>query len=428
MNFKQSYGQNQRIERITTSHLVIGIDVAKEKHVAQATNFRGIVLSRQHFSFSSKLEGFEKLERWIKGLQKKHRLNNTIIGLEPTGHYWFNLANWLIDRGIHIVLVNPATTKRNKENRDNSPSKNDPKDALIIADLVSRGYHTDYKPLEEDFYRLRTIMNDREFWMTHRIRLQNRIIRWLDVRFPEYATVFKDWTCPRSLATLKEFPSPTDLQCLSIDQVIQGWKKHMKRPGGPSGIQRASHLISEAQKSVGETSALQEAKNDVTRLIAEFDRVVEILKQIDQDILALLPEIPLAKQIQSIKGLGPTFTAAILAGAGDLKQYAHGQQLLRRAGLNLAESLSGKHKGKIVLSKRGDSSLRKYLYLATVQLVSQNVAFKQWHRHNVETKNLKKMCSIMKLMGKLARILIGIVQRGEMFCPDKAAPLYIQAA
>jgi transposase len=53
MKFKQTDGQNQRIERITTSHLVVGIDMAKETHVAQATNFRGIVLSNRHLSFNS---------------------------------------------------------------------------------------------------------------------------------------------------------------------------------------------------------------------------------------------------------------------------------------------------------------------------------------------------------------------------------------
>ncbi|WP_238187049.1 transposase [Paenibacillus sp. L3-i20] len=42
-------------------------------------------------------------------------------------------------------MVNPATTKRNKENRDNSPSKNDPKDALVIADAVSRGFYTNIR-------------------------------------------------------------------------------------------------------------------------------------------------------------------------------------------------------------------------------------------------------------------------------------------
>ncbi|WP_369405541.1 IS110 family transposase [Aneurinibacillus tyrosinisolvens] len=224
MKFKQSQGQNQRIERITPSHLVIGIDMAKEKHVAQATNFRGIVLTPRHLTFTNEQEGFEKLERWFGGLQKKHHLNQLIIGMEPTGHYWFNLANWLLDKGINVVLVNPATTKRNKENRDHSPSKSDPKDALVIADVVSRGYYSDYKRQAEEFQRLRTIMSDREFWIKNSVRLQNRLIRWLDIRFPEYTSVFKDWTCPRSMATLKEFPTPLDLRSLTVEEVLQRWK------------------------------------------------------------------------------------------------------------------------------------------------------------------------------------------------------------
>ncbi|NOU97501.1 hypothetical protein GC093_30390 [Paenibacillus sp. LMG 31456] len=35
---------------IQRSHLVIGIDMAKDAHVAQATNFRGIVLSKRHLT------------------------------------------------------------------------------------------------------------------------------------------------------------------------------------------------------------------------------------------------------------------------------------------------------------------------------------------------------------------------------------------
>ncbi|KRF06813.1 hypothetical protein ASG89_18350 [Paenibacillus sp. Soil766] len=57
MKFKQSEGQYQRIERITTSLLVVGIDIAKEVHVAQATNFRGIVLSNRHLTFKNTIEG-----------------------------------------------------------------------------------------------------------------------------------------------------------------------------------------------------------------------------------------------------------------------------------------------------------------------------------------------------------------------------------
>ena len=60
MKFKQSMSQNQRIERITISHLVVGVDIAKETHVARAVNFRGIEQGRG-ISFSNNEAGFRKL-------------------------------------------------------------------------------------------------------------------------------------------------------------------------------------------------------------------------------------------------------------------------------------------------------------------------------------------------------------------------------
>ncbi len=428
MKFKQSEVQNQRIERISTSHLVVGIDMAKETHVAQATNFRGIVLSNRHLSFSNTIEGFEKLQRWIEGLQQKHRLNSVIIGMEPTGHYWWNLANWLTEKESNVVLVNPATTKRNKENRDNSPSKSDPKDALVIADIVSRGYYYEHTRQAQEFQRLRTLMSDREFWVAYSVRLQNRIIRWLDIRFPEYTSVFKDWTCKRSMATLKELPLPQDLASRSITEMITTWRKHMNRAGGSTGIQKAAELISQAKRSVGDVTALSEAKQDLERLIEEYERIVEMLGGMQKKILGILNEIPMVSQLRSIKGLGPIFVAAILAGAGDLRQYAHGRQLLRKAGLNLAESTSGKRKGQIVISKRGDSTLRKYLFLATLQLIGVNPVFRELHEYNIKVKHMKKLRSVFKLLGKVARILISIVQKGETFTPEKASRIIAQAA
>jgi transposase len=428
MKFKQIDGQNQRIERISPTQLVVGIDIAKETHVAQATNFRGIVLAKRHLTFKNTVEGYEKLQRWMDELQKKHRLETVIIGMEPTGHYWWNLANWLANKGLNVVLVNPATTKRNKENRDNSPSKSDPKDALVIADVVCRGYYYDYTRQASVFQRLRTVMSDREFWVTHSVRLQNRIIRWLDIRFPEYTSVFKDWTCKRSLATLKQFSSPLDLESLSVSEVITGWREHMQRAGGSTGMEKAAQLIAQAKRSVGDTTALGEAKQDLERLLEEYERIVEILEKMEHEVGALLGEIPMAEQLRSVKGLGPIFIAAILSGAGDLKQYVHGSQLLRKAGLNLAESMSGKRKGQIVLSKRGDATLRKYMYLATITLVGTNPVFRQLHENNVQVKKMKKQQSIFKLLGKLARILIGIVQGGETFSPEKASPVFTEAA
>ncbi|MBT2673963.1 transposase, partial [Streptomyces sp. ISL-14] len=80
---------------------------------------------------------------------------------------------------------------------------------------------------------------------------------------------------------------------------------------------------------------------------------------------------------------------------------------------------SGKWKGQIVISKRGRSRLRRFLYLATMSLVMNNPEFKAVHSHNVKVKKIKKMKSIMKLIGKLARIFVGIARRNESYCPNK---------
>ncbi|WP_408109650.1 hypothetical protein [Brevibacillus sp. B_LB10_24] len=53
------------IERISTTHLVVGIDMAKETNMVQETNYRGIVLTNRHHSFSNNKEGFKKQQRWI---------------------------------------------------------------------------------------------------------------------------------------------------------------------------------------------------------------------------------------------------------------------------------------------------------------------------------------------------------------------------
>ena len=70
-----------------------------------------------------------------------------IVGMEPTGHYWKPLVNYLCLHGLKVVMVNPYHTKRAKELDDNSPTKSDRKDSLTIARLVRDGrYYEVYLP------------------------------------------------------------------------------------------------------------------------------------------------------------------------------------------------------------------------------------------------------------------------------------------
>lgn len=415
MNFKMQDKQNQLIERISDKHLIVGVDIAQQFHVARAINYRGIIVG-DPLTFENSEVGFKRLLNWIRSLQEMKNLNAAIVGMEPTGHYWKNISKWLAEQAIEVVTVNPHLVKRNKENRDNTQSKSDKKDALVIADMVKNGYYSFISPSSESFEKLRVLISNRDVIVKRIVSSTNQIHRWVDIVFPELRQVFKDITCKGAIATLRLFPAPEDIALLEPLDVMRGWKSLMQRQPGPK---KAQLIIQLAKSSIGTAQALDAYKFHLEQLLEEYDLTIKQLDRVELQIREVLYKIPFAKKLLMIKGISEISLAGILGEAGDLSGFSHGNSLLRHAGLHLAEASSGKWKGQIVISKRGRSRLRRFLFLATVSLVINNPEFKAIHAHNVKVKKMKKMKSIMKLVGKLARIFVGIAKRNEAYSPSK---------
>jgi len=424
MKFKMQDKQNQLIERISDKHLVVGVDIAQQFHVARAVNFRGIVVG-DPLTFENNEDGFTILLHWINNLKRTNNLVTTIVGMEPTGHYWINLSKWLFEQNIDVVTVNPYHVKRNKENRDNTQSKSDKKDALVIADMVKNGYYSIVRPTSESFEELRVLMSNRDVIVKRLVSSINQLNRWVDVVFPELRQVFKDVKGKGAIATLRLFPTPMELRLMQPQNIVIGWKSQMKRQ---PGLKKAQLLIHLAKRSIGTRQALDAYKFHLQQLLEEFDLATTQLERVEEQVTEVLKQIPYANHLLTIKGISEISLAGILGEAGDLSGFAHGNSLLRHAGLHLAEASSGKWKGQIVISKRGRSRLRRFLYLATMSLVMNNPEFKALHTLNVKVKKIKKMKSIMKLVGKLARIFVGIAKRNESYCPEKLQPLTSLAA
>lgn len=412
-----NYTQNEKIMSITEKTLVIGIDIGKEVQFARAFDYRGIELSKIQ-SFENTLEGFKIFEKWAKSVATEHRKNNIIVGLEPTGHYWFNLGEFLRNLGIRLVLVNPSHVKKSKELDDNSQTKNDRKDPKTIAKLVIDGRYSEPYIPEGIYSDLRIAMNMKEGLTRNLNIIRNKVDHWLDKYFPEFNNVFADWEGKAALISLTEFPTPDKVLSADVQQIVVTWKKEVKRG---IGFNRAVRLVEAAKISIGITEGLKMAERELRANLEQYALYIKQYDELEKEIEELALQIPGVKEMLTIKGVGIMTAAGFVSEIGDIKRFTHPNQIQKLAGLNLIEDSSGKHKGKTSISKRGRARLRALLFRVIMPLVSKNNEFKMLHEYYTSRKEnpLKKKQSLILLCCKLIRIFFAIMNKQVEYDPQK---------
>lgn len=412
-----NYTQNEKIMSINERTLVVGIDIAKEVQYTRAFDYRGIELSKVK-SFENNEQGFKIFENWILGLVRENKKNNIVGGVEPTGHYWFNLAHFLKSIGVRLVLVNPFHVKRSKELDDNSPTKNDRKDPKTIAKLVIDGRYSEPYIPEGIYSDLRIAMDIRESLSKNLVKVKNKVIQWLDKYFPEFNDVFSDWEGKAALITLREFATPEKVLLADVQHIVVSWKKEINRA---VGIKRAIRLVEAAKLSVGVREGLRMAEIELKANLEQYDLYLKQYEQLELEIEQIALQVPGVKEILTIKGVGIITAAGFIAEVGDITRFTHPSQIQKLAGLNLIENSSGTHKGKTSISKRGRSRLRALLFRVIMPLVAKNKEFKLLHEYYTNRKDnpLKKKQSLILLCCKLIRIIYTIVTKQVQYNADK---------
>lgn len=412
-----NYNQNKRIMQINEQTLIVGVDIAKEKHVARAQDFRGIEYGKT-LNFANSNKGFCEFFNWFTKLCAEHAKDNIIVGMEPTGHYWFCLAKFLRRKGIKIAIVNSMHVKKSKELDDNSPTKNDPKDARVIAQLVKDGRFAEPNMPQGVYADLRSAMDLREVLIKEVNSTKARIARWLDIYFPEFKEVFSSWEGKAALLTLKHLSTPSKIANMNTGDILRLWKTEVKRA---VGIKRAQLLVEKAKISIGVTEGIVMAEYELHYLLDKYYTVMLKLADLMVKVESILSEIPGTKEMMLIPGLGLVTVAGFLSEVSEMAQYAHPRQIQKLAGLTLKEYSSGKHKGQTTITKRGRRKLRALLFKAIMPMVAKNKEFKALHQYYTTRTNnpLKKKQSLIALCCKLIRVLYAIGINDVAYNPQK---------
>ena len=226
------FDKNDKLSFISDNMLIVGCDIGSETHYVRAIDTRGRELSKEPFSFSNSKEGFESARRWMLELAAINNKDQIVMGLEPTGHYWFCIACWMISHGISVVQVNPYAVKQTKEIEDNSQRKDDRKDPKPIANLVKDGnFGIPYIP-EGLYAEIRGLSSLRDQLMEGRIQAVNRLHKQLKVYFPEYKDAFGKMDGAFTLEVLMNAPFPADIIRLGTEGIKELWHKAKLRGAG----------------------------------------------------------------------------------------------------------------------------------------------------------------------------------------------------
>ena len=415
---KGKFDKNKKLSFINDDMLIVGCDIGSETHYVRAVDTRGRELSKSAFSFSNNQEGFQSAKEWAVRLAAVHDKNQIVLGLEPTGHYWFCLAAWMISNGISVVQVNPYAVKQTKELEDNSQNKDDRKDPKLIANLVKDGnYGMPYLP-EGLYADLRRLSMFRDQLTEDRIRNINRLHREMKMYFPEYMEAFGKLDGAFTLEILRRAPFPKDILALGAGGLKNIWREAKLRG---RGYGRADEIVRYAGESVGLTDGADAAREAV-RWFAE--KTVELTKQLaeTEDILhCRCREIPHAGNILEISGVGENILAGIVAEMGDLDRFDDVKEIQKMSGLGPVACSSGKHKGQTKISHRGRKRLRYWLFQAAKSVVSHAEEFKKIHAYyTTRSENpLKKMQSLIVVACKILRIIYTILKTGTKYNPEK---------
>lgn len=409
--------QNQKISQITENTLVIGIDIGSNTHYARAFDWRGREISRI-CKFQNCRSQFNLFLCWAREAARNNGKKKILVGVEPTGHYWFNLGQFLEEHHLTLCMVNPYHVKQSKELDDNNQTKNDQKDPKVIAKLVIEGrYSSPYIP--KGVYADLRILNNIQLSLNKDvIKYKNQLARWFNIWFPEYGEVFKNIGAKGSLMVLEKVCTPKAITALGANGINAIWRAAKLRA---VGRKRAERLVNAAKNSIGQKEGSEAAAWEMQLLLGNYRTRLTQLEEVMARLQDLCSKMPAAQQMLAIKGIGLKTVAGFLAEVGEIGRFHSPKQVQKLAGLALRENSSGKHKGQTTISRRGRARLRMILFNAAISLIGKNEAFQSLHRHYTQRFNhpLQKKQSVVAISCKLIRIFYTLLSKGVPYDEEK---------
>ena len=334
----------------------IGIDIGKSFHVAAIMDNAGKFCVPSHKLENTK-EGFQLFLQKITEVVGSDKTQTVRIAIEATGHYWMNLYSFLKEQGYqNLILLNPLQSKALR-NLGIRGTKTDKVDAQSIARVVFLNAENLQHPLDENVYALRQLTRLRLELVHQMADNKRRVIRLLDLVFPEFQRIFSNVFGVTARTFLEKYPTPDDLKKLSRKRMEAIITRCARGKLDPKII--TENLKSAVKNSVGICFAKDALTLHLKLLLQQIAFVENQIKETEKAMKTNREKLPAIQLLETIPGISFNLAATIFGEIGDINKFKKADSLVAYAGMDTKVIQSGNFEGtKAKLSKRGSPYLR----------------------------------------------------------------------
>lgn len=389
------------LESAPTGPITVGLDVGKREI------FAVVRWSDTSFERPWKILNPSELTLLVKLLTNLAKERPMIVAMESTGTYGDALRQALTDAELDIQRVSGKAASDYAEIFDGVPSKHDGKDAAIVAELAALGKSSPWP------YRNKTE------WDAEMARWAD----WLDA----HQSIQAIWTGRLEALLARHWPEVTRLLDLSTVTLL----KMLIHYGGPAALaqdsQAASQLagwgrsglaatkiekiLQSASATVGAVQNAQDMKRAeqyATSALSAYREVQAARRRLEE--LSQNNEV-IRRQAAAV---GRATACVLWVALGDPRDYHCAAAYRKAMGLNLKERSSGRHKGRLTITKRGPSSVRRWLYFAAMR-AAQKPEVRRWYEAKKAKENDRGKKALIGIMRRLAVALYVVAVADEPF-------------
>jgi len=391
--------------RLAEGTVWVGLDVGKGHTMVVIRDAQGTTLRPW------KVRQPDEIGMIAERLQELGRHRPLVVAMEPTGTYGDALRQALNDVGLAVHRVSPKAASDYAEVYDGVPSQHDGKDAAVVAELAAIGKSQPW-PMEPSVYR--QMLHEVQWLDTQQDILQlwlGRLEALLARHWPELTTLL-ELNSATLLRILAEYGGPRAVcQDPQANAQLTRW----------GGALMKREKITAVLKSAESTTGVRMQSTDcdfVQRCARAAQGARQEIRQVQNSLEKRVAGDEVLQRVG--QAVGRVTACVLFAAVGNPGDYSCGEAYRKALGLNLKERSSGKHQGRLKITKRGPSIARRWLYFSALRMVQQP-AVKAWYERKKGQTQQYGGKGVVAVMRKLS-LAVYAVARGATFDAARLFP------